>query len=756
MRDFKANFGELSSILILSFMSLLVFSGLLSASNGMKVEFNKWANQSHLADEWVLVNQGKIRTDKLRSDPNIKHFQKQYVFNAYTGTEKSKKMLQVATISHNKVSKPSVVSGSEFSTSQKGLWIDKNYAHENKLKVGNLITIKTDLGKRRLKINGIIVSPNYIGYTDTSNDIVANHKKYGYAMTNYRSMSLSKQQVNQILISGQAGISSKKLKASLNEDLGATVVSISNRNENNNIAKFTDKANSIEKLSVLFCFVLFSLVILTTATTMRRLIYAQRQNIGLLRALGFSKALIYCHFVPYGLVTTLIGGVVGLVLGPMVIGPLILAKQAPLFNMVSWQVHPTNFSWMMLILLLLVSLWTSLMAVRKSVKQTPAKILQDNRAPAKSQHAAFLTKNLDWDWKWVLRDKARHPAKELIGMIAIIGSLMLIMASLGIQNSLVRTNQDTFGSTFAYKNELKLKRHYSSKDLDQLTTKLVDDYQLVEQVPMAIHSATKAELSTGTIVGNGLYISLPSPNGAVESLNHKQGIYVSALVAKRLNIQTNQNIRLKTTVSTRAIVVPVLGIVTVSSPQGVYLSSVYWQKLKQHFRPTSVYTGQTVGKSTKNLSIVNQTNSLAHNLSNADTVLDSFQSVIALLIIFSLLLSWFVLYNLGMLNFTERYREYATMKILGFRLNEIRSIIIKDSLITWVVGIFIGLPVGFLFLSAYVNIANSQTTQFFAQIGMFRLILTIAIVFVNTLIISLVVARQVKKIKMASALKSVE
>jgi len=87
LRDFKSNFGELSSILILSFMSLLVFSGLLSASNGMKVEFDKCANKSNLADEWVLVNNGKLRTDKLNSDTNIKYFQKQFIFNAYTGSE---------------------------------------------------------------------------------------------------------------------------------------------------------------------------------------------------------------------------------------------------------------------------------------------------------------------------------------------------------------------------------------------------------------------------------------------------------------------------------------------------------------------------------------------------------------------------------------------------------------------------------------------------------------------------------------------
>ncbi|WP_317636568.1 ABC transporter permease [Xylocopilactobacillus apicola] len=123
---------------------------------------------------------------------------------------------------------------------------------------------------------------------------------------------------------------------------------------------------------------------------------------------------------------------------------------------------------------------------------------------------------------------------------------------------------------------------------------------------------------------------------------------------------------------------------------------------------------------------------------------------------FSLFLSWFVLYNLGMLTFTERYREYATMRVLGFRLNEIRSIIVKDNLLTWVEGTVIGIPLGLAFLKVYVSIADSDTSEFFSYISIGGLVIAGGILFVNVVLIAWLISHHIKQVDMASALKSID
>jgi putative ABC transport system permease protein len=96
------------------------------------------------------------------------------------------------------------------------------------------------------------------------------------------------------------------------------------------------------------------------------------------------------------------------------------------------------------------------------------------------------------------------------------------------------------------------------------------------------------------------------------------------------------------------------------------------------------------------------------------------------------------------------------MRVLGFRLNEVRSVIVKDNLFTWLMGTIIGVPVGMLFLQVYVGIADTNTNEFFVHISLVRILIAVAIILINVLITSLVVARQVKRIEMASALKSVD
>lgn len=669
-------------------------------------------------------------------------------------------MIQAVVVNNNKVSKPYVVSGSNFSTIKKGIWIDSNFAKKNNYKVGHKIKLSLSGDDREYNVRGLIESPNFIGYTGPTNDIISNHNKYGYILTNSKTMPAFKNKTNQILVTGKNNFSEAALKKNIRNSLGSSVISISNRSEYNNVSKYVDKSNSLEKLSIMFCIILFSLVVLITETTMSRLVNNQRSIIGLFRALGLSKLNIITHYGMYGLVTTLFGGMFGLLLGPVTIASLILNKQKPLYNMPFWKVHTDNLGWGILIILTLVGVLTAVFSVIKILNNTPANILQSRvvKGIPKNLFENFpnIWSHLKWDSKWVLRDKSRTKSKELIGITGVVGSLVLLITSFGIQQSLNETNYNTFGEVFQYSNEIKVNTDTSLIKLNKMMTMLNGDHQQIEQISTNIRTPKAQMLTTGTVVSPGLYVKLPLITGGLATLNDENGVYISNLVANRLGVQKGSNIELDSTVMTRKQIVPVLGVVKVSTPQGVYLSSKTWKTIGQPFTVTSIFTSQDINRNIKNSSSVNQVNTLRGNRRDANKVLSSFQSVIILLIVFSIFLGWFILYNLGMLNFSERYREYATMRVLGFRLNEVRSVIVKDNLFTWFMGIILGTPLGLLFLQAYVGIADTNTNEFFVHISLVRIVIAIAIILINVLITSLVVARQVKRIEMSSALKSVD
>lgn len=759
LRDLRSDFSEFFSIFALSLLSLLVFSGLMSVSNGMKYEFNDWAQKSSLADEWISVRNSDGATNLLKQS-SVKQLQKQYVFNTYIGTNAEKKMIQTVVVNNNSVSKPYVVSGSDFSATKKGVWIDSNFASKNNYKVGHKIKLSLSGSEREYKVKGLIESPNFIGYTGPTNDIIANHSKYGYILTNSQTMPAFKNKTNQILVTGKNGFSTSALKKSIESSLGSSVISISNRSEYGNVSKYVDKSNSLEKLSIMFCLILFSLVVLITETTMSRLVNNQRSIIGLFRALGLSKLSIVAHYGMYGLVTTLCGGIIGLLLGPMTIARLILNKQKPLYNMPFWKIRTSNLGWDVLIFLTLVGVMTAVFSVAKILNNTPASILQPRAVKGTPKNLFEIFPNfwarLKWDSKWVMRDKSRTKSKELIGIIGVVGSLVLLITSFGIQQSLNQTNSNTFGEVFQYSNEIKVNTDASPAKLNKVMSRLDGDHQRIEQISTNIRTSRAQMLTTGTIVSPGLYVKLPLVTGGLATLNSKNGVYVSNLIANKLGIQKGSNVEVNSTVMSKKEILPVLGVVKVSTPQGIYLSSKTWKNIGEAFTVTSIFTSQNINGKMKNSAAINQVNTLSGNRQDANKVLGSFQSVIVLLIIFSLFLGWFILYNLGMLNFSERYREYATMRVLGFRLNEVRSVIVKDNLFTWLMGTIIGVPVGMLFLQVYVGIADTNTNEFFVHISLVRIVIAVAIILINVLITSLVVARQVKRIEMASALKSVD
>lgn len=511
LRDFKSNFSEFFSIFILSLISILVFAGLYSASNGMEHEFNSWAQSSKMADEWVTVK-GANSNDihKLLKKKSVKDVQKQYVFNSYTGSTESKKMLQTVVINNNKISKPDIGSGKKISFQTEGVWLDQKFARSNKYHVGDYIDLDSGNGEKSFEIKGLIVSPNYIGYTGPNNNIIADHKRYGYVITNTRTMSVPKNQFNQVLVTKNKGYSGKRLEKDTRNALSTKVISLVDRNTFNNVSKFINKYNSITKMAVMFSLILFLLVLLVTQTTISRLVNNQRNIIGLFRALGLKKRSIIAHYSIYGVITTFLGGLAGAFLGMEFISKLILSKQEPLFGVPVWQARISNLTWIILGVLVLISLMASIWKIMQILKNKTAEILQKETVTNSSknifEYFPNFWNNLRWNWKWVLRDKSRAKSKELIGVIGIVGSLMLLIASIGIEQSLNKTNHDTYTNVFQYQTELKISPLKHQESFKNLKNKLGADDQEIEQTSLNIRTSQGEAVTSGNIISKGIYL----------------------------------------------------------------------------------------------------------------------------------------------------------------------------------------------------------------------------------------------------------
>ena len=201
----------------------------------------------------------------------------------------------------------------------------------------------------------------------------------------------------------------------------------------------------------------------------------------------------------------------------------------------------------------------------------------------------------------------------------------------------------------------------------------------------------------------------------------------------------------------------VKGIVTSETNQGAYIMSSTFEKAGGAFNPSTLLVGDNI--SSRQLS--NDSNSQSvikknNQERNAYDFVNSLMSVFLMIIGFALLLVVVVLYNLGSLNFVERTRDYATLQVLGFSKRNLQNITMIENLITTSVGWMIGIPMGIWFLRQYVATFSTIRIEYTAYVTWQVLLLASLLVWLTSLLTTVVISRRIKKIDMVEALKGVE
>lgn len=764
LRDCRTNAMSLSAIAVLVFLTLFVFSGLLSAAHGMSYEFERWSMQTNLADAWVSVRSaGATLTDEVNNAKHVSHADGSLIVTASMKRSGANKLLTVNLKDSNEVSRPLVNDGEQFDTKKKNsIWIDKNFADANHISTGDTVTINVNKSPIALTVRGLIASPEYIGYTSPMNDMVANHDRYGYAYTNRASLPVTLDRINSIAVKAEPGCDTGCIARSVRDTLGNAAVSVQGRDAKTEISKFQAKTASMYRMSYMFSTLMIVLVTLTTITTISRLVNSQRSSLGLMRALGISRSALIFGYQIYAIIATLPSALLGLFLGPALLGRLFLDKQRFLFNLPHWQVRIDNASWLMILGIIIASSIASIIPAFRITRLTPAMILDTNTMRGvgtmrSTPRNPRRDSQQHWQWHWIMRDKSRSMVKEGISVVAIIGATVLVMASFGVRLSLTATNDMTYGDVFRYGRQIQLANGYTDTDYDTIMSGLPDNAQSLEQLPITVTTAHHEQSSVMSIATPGIFLTArDDKRESMPITTQTDGAYISERLSKALGVTSGDTISVDSASMSEPVIMTVIDIVRVSSPQGIYLSSAYWKNLGETFHPTSIMVNGRVPSSVDNHPAVQRVDSLAWDKAQANKVLDTFQSILTLLMVFAVLLEWFILYSIGTLNYTERYREYATMRVLGFHIKEIRSIMLKDSFVTWILGTTLGIPLGIGFLNAYVSVADSKDAQFFAYLPTPYIALSALFVLCNMLIIELVIAKRIANIDLSSALKSVE
>lgn len=553
------------------------------------------------------------------------------------------------------------------------------------------------------------------------------------------------------------------------------------RDTNYGVKSFGDDADRVDKITNIFPVFFFMVAALVCLTTMTRMVEEQRTQIGILKALGYSKAVITMKFIIYAGSASVMGSVVGLAVGlvtfPTVIHNAYCIMYALPAASLSFDVKLACLSSLAAILCTtLATLW----ACYYELKSTPAELVRP-KAPAKGKRVFIERIGLIWNHlsfikKVTARNLFRYKKRFLMTILGIGGCTALLLTGFGLLDSIMGIVDRQFGQIHSYDVNISLIDPGSSTDGSKLNSQ-VSDY--LEESLYVMQTSVDAVAGDEKISS---YLFVPEDaqklndfinfrrrvGGKKVEFPQKGRVILSEKLAEKLKVSAGGEITIKKGEfeSVKAVVGDIVENYIYDyiyiSPDDYESTFGYKPEYKQIIG--NVYDSgslteereQMISESLLKLDNVGAVTMMAALGRNFDDTMKSLNSVVILIIICANILAFVVLYNLTNVNITERIREIATIKVLGFFDSEVSAYVYRENFILTLLGIIIGL-IGGVFLHRFVvKTAEVDIAMFGRNVKTLSYVWSALFTLGFAGLVNFFMYFKLKKISMVESLKSVE
>ena len=745
LRDIKINKTQFISIFLMAFLGIFAFCGVCSEYYGLEQTSSDFYTDTNLADGWIY---NTTITDDAIDEIN----------NFTTNSEKQLVVQSVANFSNdpditlhfvedNEISKFYVSQGQEFNLSdESGVWLDKRFADAQNLSVGDNISFKFNGIEIEKEIKGIGYSPEYV-YEASPTSIIPDFKDIGFAYMSYKAFP-SDIKYNVLLV--KFNQSPDDFKNSLDDSV--EYLSFTKQSEHVSVSQFNEEMAQHKMIGDVFPIVFILVTFLTLLTSMTRIISHQRTQIGVLKAVGYKNRTIILHFMSYGFWLVLAGAILGLILGPMIIPNLFYPTMTYRYSLPEWNPGFDISFVVVAALMVLSSLLVSYLAARNISKENPANTMRP-KAPNISS-SGFLEKSslwnrLNFNLRWNYRDAKRNKFRALMAIVGVMGCVALLVSAFGMNDSMDNLKTWEYDDISHFESKLIINNGASLSDIDDVR-KDVNGHTIMEQA-IEIKAQGNEKTASLLILNDTNLISQTDKNKNPLSLSNTD-ISLSAKMAESLNVGVGDTIKWHVIGSDDWVECKITNIHGEPLSQGIILSSDKLDELGLNFTPTSIITSQNVDKEYDSIKSVT---TLSEMKENWDEMSGSIMMMVSILIFFAVLLAIVVLYNLGILSFTEIEREIATLKVLGFKTGDLRKLLLTQNIIFTAIGFILGIPLGFYLMTLMMDAAG-ESLYYIPSLTLGNIILSGVITFAVSIVVNLLFSSKIGNLNMVEALKDVE
>ncbi len=561
------------------------------------------------------------------------------------------------------------------------------------------------------------------------------------------------------------------------DDLGTCEWYVLSRKTNMGIMGYGQDSERISNLADVFPIIFFLVAALACLTTMTRMVEEQRTQIGAMKALGFSYVSISIKYIGYAFAASFIGGMLGLQIGKLI--PLVIANA---FN-IMYEFPPLEFKFQpevnMTAVIAAVACTTgaALWACGSTLVATPAALMRP-KAPRAGKRVLLeyigpVWHMLNFTWKVTMRNLFRYKRRFWMTVIGIGGCTALIVTGFGLHNSIFEILDKQFDELFLYDATVGFEDDAAPEEV-QAAFAYLDSAKDVDRW-ISCYS-DMIDTSGEVVVENSVNVFAVETPETLENfieLRHRLseepvtftggGVLITEKLSERLDLQVGDMITLD---GSRRVEVPIIDIVENYVQHYIYMTKDYYEETFQEpVEDNAILLAyrEEVG----NVSDVISTEMMAmdgiatysHIAALRDTFTDSMVSIdyaVIIVILSAAVLAFVVLYNLTNINITERTRELATLKVLGFYDGETSAYVYRENVFLTVFGILMGLVMGrylhsWLILTVEVNhVMFGRTAPAYAYV--YAAILTV----VFSMIVNVAAHYKLKKVDMVESLKTVE
>lgn len=753
-RDIKNNLSQFITIFLMVAIGVMAYFGIEAYMSGMQETADKFYTENNLQDLNVVgINFTESDLKKIKSIDNVKDAERKL---SITGSSNIDKTLLLNFIEENNISKFYVKDGEKFDKNKSGVWLDEFYAKENNISVGDKILIKYDSFSKEEVVLGLINVPDHIYDTKDSSELYPNRKEFGFAYLSINELPKEYQVYNYVMVDvdNKDNVLSVKENIEKNVESALGVIKIEDTASYKTYQGEVDEGKTyIGVFSGLFLFI----AMLSVITTMNRVIKNERIEIGTLKALGFSNSKVLFHYISYGFWISLFAAIVGLFLGYFFIGNVFISLEMSFFEVPNG--HPVvKFSGFILALfvVLLVSFITYLSS-KSILKENPAESLRKKMPKVKKNSLNLTTKgflkNLSFSSKWNIRDMLRNKMRTIMGVVGVASSCMLIVCALGMLNSMNYFIDLQFEKIYNFDYKLNLMENLSDEELESIES--IYGNESSKSYGIEIKNEDGKESNNLFVTDADDYIRFVDNKDNFIKLDNDEGVYITYKLAKNENKKVGDTITWHIYGSDTYYTSKIVGLNKDPQNQNISATRKYLESLGIIYTPDSIYTNKDLKdvSNIKNVTVIQDKDALKESM---DSMLSMMKTMLTLIIGIAAVLGIIIIYNLGILSFTEKEYQFATLKVLGFSDKKIKGIFIKQNNWIAIMSIIIGLPLGYYLTDWLFKTAIEEHYDFGANIKPLTYIIALIGTFVISYLVSIFLARKVNKIDMVSSLKGNE